>query len=245
MDPARLIAIGDVHGCAHALDTLLEAICPTAADQLVFLGDLIDQGKETRDVLNRILDLQNCTQVTLIQGNHEEMLFAARDNEQARRYWENCGGAATLHSYRLGAKLDDIPISHWSLLESSVPFFETDTTIFTHANYLPNVPMADQPGYQLRWSLFESGKARPHVSGKTIVVGHTEQISAEVLDLGFALCIDTACWKYGWLTAIDMHSHQVWQVSRWGVPRVPNEVTQRAKLLKILRPSPAANGWPS
>ncbi len=43
----RLITIGDVHGCVHALDALLAAIEPTRSDQLVFLGDLIDQGTAT------------------------------------------------------------------------------------------------------------------------------------------------------------------------------------------------------
>jgi serine/threonine protein phosphatase 1 len=133
-----------------------------------------------------------------------------------------------------------VPAAHWELLESGLPYFETDTWIFTHANYLPDVPMADQPGYQLRWSLFEAKKEQPHFSGKTIVVGHTEQKNAEILDLGFALCIDTVCWKYGWLTAIDMRTREVWQASRWGVLREPEEATHRHRLKELLRPSAVA-----
>ena len=105
----RLIAIGDVHGCAHALEALLETIQPTAHDTLVFLGDLIDQGRDSAAVLDRIIALQQQTQVVLIQGNHEEMMWSARENEGALRYWENCGGVSTLNSYRFGAVLDDIP----------------------------------------------------------------------------------------------------------------------------------------
>jgi serine/threonine protein phosphatase 1 len=237
MSSGRLIAIGDVHGCAHALDAVLDVMAPTADDHLVFLGDLVDQGKETKDVLARILELRERLPVTLIQGNHEEMMFAALENEQALRYWERCGGVATLNSYKFGAKLDDIPREHWALLESAVSYLETDDVILTHANYLADTPMADQPGYQLRWALFDSEKEQPHFSGKTVVVGHTEQKNAEVLDLGFALCIDTACWKYGWLTAIDMQSREVWQASRWGVMREPDEATHRGRLQEILRPS--------
>ena len=232
----RLIAIGDVHGCNLALEAVLNAIAPTPHDRLVFLGDLVDQGKETKDVLERIRNLQDTTQVTLIQGNHEEMMFAARENEPALRYWERCGGVPTLNSYRFGATLDEVPAVHWELLKSCQPYLETEHFIFTHAHYLPDLPMAEQPDYLLRWDLFEAAKERPHFSGKTVVVGHTEQKTAEFLDLGFALCIDTACWTYGWLTAIDMETREVWQASRWGVLRDPDEASQRELLKQLLKP---------
>jgi len=235
-----MIAIGDVHGCVHALDALLDAIEPASDDRIVFLGDLIDQGKESREVLERIIRLQRECQVVLIQGNHEEMLYAARENERALRYWENCGGVATLNSYRFGAKLADIPAEHWALLDSCVPYYETDEFIFTHANYVADLAMDEQPEYTLRWALFDPPKELPHFSGKTVVVGHTEQKNAEILDLGFAMCIDTACWKYGWLTAIDAPSREYWQASRWGMMRDSDEASQRGRLKEILRPGAVA-----
>ncbi len=236
MSSGRLIAVGDVHGCCHALDTVLDALVPTPDDRIVFVGDLVDQGKESREVLQRIIRLQQECHVVLIRGNHEEMMFAARESEAALRYWERCGGVATLNSYRFGGKLDDIPASHWALLESTIPYFETDDHIFTHANYLADVPMNEQPEYTLRWALFDAPKEQPHVSGKTVVVGHTEQKNSEILDLGFALCIDTACWKYGWLTAIDVLSREYWQASRWGVLREEGETIRRIRLKELLRP---------
>jgi serine/threonine protein phosphatase 1 len=236
MDSGRLIAIGDVHGCVHALDKLLEVMVPTSADRIVFLGDLVDQGKESREVLERILRLQQECQVVLIRGNHEEMMFAARENEPALRYWERCGGVATLNSYRFGATLAEIPAEHWALLESSVPYLETEQFIFTHANYDASLPMKEQPDYALRWELFDETKERPHLSEKNVVVGHTEQKSAEILDLGFAMCIDTACWKYGWLTAIDVEARDYWQASRWGVLREDNETSHRIRLKQLLKP---------
>jgi serine/threonine protein phosphatase 1 len=232
---SRLIAIGDVHGCVHALDALLEAIDPNAGDRLVFLGDLIDQGRDSRDVLDRIIELKARCSVTLIEGNHEEMLFAARDDEQALRYWEHCGGSATLNSYRFGGTPADIPPEHWDLLAECRPYYETDEHIFTHANYLPDVPMGLQPEYQLRWALFEPEGMEPHVSGKRVWVGHTEQVEGDILDLGFAACIDTACWRYGWLTAVDVLTNHVWQASRWGVLReqvTPGDSRQAALLLR-------------
>lgn len=232
-DPSRLIAIGDVHGCGHALDALVAEIAPARGDTLVFLGDLIDQGRDSRAVLERIFDLERQCQVVLIEGNHEEMMFAARNSEKALRYWENCGGVQTLNSYRFGGSLKDIPREHWQLLETARPYYETDSYIFTHANYLPDAAMSAQPDYQLRWALFEPQEARPHASGKPVVVGHTEQPNCEVLDLDFAICIDTACWRHGWLTAMELPSKRLWQASRWGMLRDPGEAPQRGRLPQL------------
>ena len=230
----RLIAIGDIHGCVDALDVLIEEIAPTSSDRLVFLGDLIDQGRDCSAVLDRLLHLQQQCDVVLIKGNHEEMILAAHESESTLRYWENCGGVATLNSYRFGAVLADIPPEHWALLESCQPYLETDEFLFTHANYLPDIPISRTDEYQLRWALFEPEEMRPHQSGRTVVVGHTEQRNSEILDLGFAICIDTACWRHGWLTALDCHSRSYCQASRWGVLRAAEEPTHRG-----LFPQPA------
>lgn len=233
----RLIAIGDVHGCVHALDALLDAIQPTPDDQLVFLGDLIDQGRDSREVLERLIDLKFQTKLVVIQGNHEEMLFAARRSEKALRYWENCGGVATLNSYRFGGNLSDIPEEHWAFLAEGIPYFETEAFVFTHANYVPDLPMKEQPGHDLRWALVEPEEMKPHGSGKPVIVGHSEQPTSEVLDLGFAICIDTACWRHGWLTAIDLPSKRLWQASRWGMLRASREPTHRGTLARVMQPA--------
>ena len=237
MDSAseRLIAIGDVHGCVHALDALLKAIAPSSSDRLVFLGDLIDQGRDSAAVLDRLIELRQRCQVVLIKGNHEEMLYSARESEKSLRYWEECGGVYTLNSYKFGAGLDVIPPEHWRLLSTSLPYYETDSFILTHANYDPNRPMNLQESYQLRWALFEPDEMQPHKSGKTVVVGHTEQRDCEILDLDFAICIDTACWRHGWLTALELNSRTLWQASRWGLLRDDDEPTHKGKLPQLVR----------
>jgi predicted phosphodiesterase len=235
----RLIAIGDVHGCAHALATLIDAIDPQPDDQIIMLGDLIDQGRDSAEVLDRLLELKTRCQLILIRGNHEEMLYAALESEQALRYWEQCGGVATLNSYRYLATLKNIPDEHWALLGECRDYYETDEFIFTHANYLSDLPMKSQPEYQLRWALLDRAEARPHGSGKTVIVGHTEQPDSEVLDLGFVICIDTACWRHGWLTALEVGPRRLWQASRWGVLRDPDEPHQRGRLSRLAPASSA------
>lgn len=93
--------------------------------------------------------------------------------------------------------------------------------------------MSMQPDHQLRWALLEPNEVHPHISGKTVVVGHTEQANSEVLDLGFVVGMDTACWRHGWLTALEAPTRHVWQASRWGMLRDQDETTHRGRLPRL------------
>jgi len=110
----------------------------------------------------------------------------------------------------------DIPERHWRFLERRRPFFETDTHLFVHANYLPGRPLKEQPGEVPRWRSLDDFVPGPHVSGKAAVVGHTPQTSGEVLNLGHLLCIDTFVQGDGWLTALDVATGKVWQADERG-----------------------------
>ena len=219
----RIIAIGDIHGCVHALDSLLEAIKPGAGDLVVVLGDFIDQGHETRSVVDTLIALRDRCTLVCLKGNHEEMLLAARTSEAALRYWEMCGGVQTLNSYRFGCTLDEIPTDHWEFVSGCRDYFETANHIFVHANFDPAAPLAEQKVHTLRWELFDPDVAQCHCSGKTVVVGHTEQKDGEILDLDCIKCIDTGCWRHGWLTALEVTSNHLWQASRFGFLRESNE----------------------
>src|SRR6185369_17673450 len=95
----RIIAVGDVHGCSAALASLVRAIDPTPLDTLVFLGDYIDRGPDSRGVLEQVIALaERCTVVPLL-GNHEEMLLAALEGQSELRYWLKFGGTEALASY--------------------------------------------------------------------------------------------------------------------------------------------------
>lgn len=187
------------------------------------LGDFIDQGFETRSVIETLMACQERCELVYLMGNHEEMLLAARSNEAALRYWEVCGGARTLSSYRFGGSLDDVPKDHWEFVEGGRDSYETANHIFVHANFDPDVSLAAQEPHALRWELLDPDFVRCHHSGKTVIVGHTEQKDGELLDLGCVKCIDTACWRYGWLTALEVNTGDVWQTSRFGQLREPNE----------------------
>jgi serine/threonine protein phosphatase 1 len=221
--PGRTVAIGDIHGCSLALSALLDAIKPEPEDDLVFLGDFIDRGPDSRGVLDMVIDLrQRCTVIPLL-GNHEEMLLASLNDRTALRLWLTCGGAEAIASYsgRLrppthpDALLNVIPEEHWYFLQTCRSYYETDTHLFVHGGYVPELPLDCQPTEALRWRVTNEN-AKPHCSGKIAIVGHTPQHSGEILDLGFLMCIDTNCCRGGWLTALDVQSRQVWQADAQG-----------------------------
>lgn len=213
----RTIAIGDIHGCRAALEALLDAVAPQPDDVLIVLGDMIDRGPDSRGVLQRLLSLRDECQLIPLLGNHEEMLLTAGQNAvggRQWRYWMEFGGDATLASY--GGEIGMIPPEHISFVFQCVPYHETETHLFLHANYLPHLALPEQGEFELRWLSLHEFLPGPHQSGKTAVVGHTAQTSGEVLRLDHLICIDTFCHGGGWLTALDVDSLQVWQADLQG-----------------------------
>ncbi len=226
---ARTIAIGDIHGCLLALDALLAAIDPQLEDVIVTLGDYVDRGWDSRGVLERLIILADQCNLVPILGNHDDMLLRARYSAHLSAFI-SMGGIATLASYGASSPpdLNMIPDDHFAFLETCLDYFETETHIFLHATYLPHLPMSQQPGLALRWESLRDCVPGPHHSGKTVIVGHTSQRSGEILDLGHIKCIDTRCYGGGWLTALDVHTGQVWQADRDGRLR-KRTMTARAR----------------
>ncbi len=151
----RLIAIGDIHGCIHALEALLEAIQPAASDQVVVLGDFIDGGRDTKAVIDRLMALERECRLVTILGNHEEMLLGALENPKLIPQWLDSGGIYTLNSYRYLGGMDAISPEHVEFIRRAKAWHETNEFFFTHANYDPDLPLPEQPVYLLRWAVLE------------------------------------------------------------------------------------------
>ena len=111
---------------------------------------------------------------------------------------------------------ESVPDNHLAFLRNCRSFYETESHIFVHANYLPHLPLEQQPKRYLRWEFLDAQLVHPHYSGKIAIVGHTTQRSGEILDLGFIKCIDTYCYGGGWLTALELNSGRVWQANKQG-----------------------------
>lgn len=223
----RTIAIGDIHGCADALAAVIDAVVPGPQDEVILLGDLIDRGPESRRVLDELIALDKHCRLIPLLGDHEEMLLDALRDSACVEKWLRCGGDQTLRSYHWAPGMPNRPLADWipqphrELLSGCRPFHETATHLFVHAGVVPELPMQEQPGLALRWRVTNARMARPHSSGKVVVVGHTPQRSGEMLDLGFLLCIDTNCARGGWLTALDIGTGNAWQADSKGRLRPP------------------------
>jgi serine/threonine protein phosphatase 1 len=212
----RIIAIGDIHGCSTALAALIDAIKPRPEDVLVTLGDYINRGPDSRGVLDLLIDLARRCRLIPLLGNHDQMLLDVRSGKHPLFWLLEIGGTTTLDSYGPGRDLDLIPADHYAFLEACLDFYETDTHIFVHANYFPDIPMDEQHVGTLRWESLRDMTPGPHESGKTVIVGHTSQKGGEILDLGHLVCIDTYCHGGGWLTALDVMTGEAWQANRNG-----------------------------
>jgi serine/threonine protein phosphatase 1 len=216
MEAGRILAIGDIHGCSRALDGVLEMVAPTEQDHLIFLGDYVDRGPDSRGVIERLCGLSLTHKIVPLMGNHEVMMLSARRDISWARDWLRVGGLETLDSY--GAQTtNDIPESHWNFLNACLPYYETDTHIFVHAGADPEWDMEDQTDDNLYWVKFH--QVAPHKSWKTIICGHTAQKTGIPLDKGFAICIDTWVYGEGWLTCLDVINRHVWQASQSGARR--------------------------
>ena len=151
---SKIYAIGDVHGCNSLLIKLLAAINPQKHDTVIFLGDVIDRGEDSKGVLDTIIQYQSICQVILIQGNHEEMMLGAVQEKEYLKYWLKFGGIETLQSFDVVISqqgLRQIPYEYYKLLKSSLPYHETENFIFTHATPLPHLPINQQTDEGLRW----------------------------------------------------------------------------------------------
>lgn len=216
--PGRLLALGDVHGCSTALSTLIQAIDPQPDDTIVTLGDYVDWGPDSRSVIRQLIELSARCRLVPLLGNHEELLLQALESDSALRAWLDLGGEQTLLSYPYDGT-NIIDPAHVRFIQGCRDYLETEDSIFTHANVDPDLPMDRQPALKLRWEFVDPAQQRPHVSGKTIFVGHTPQTSGEVLDLGSLRCIDTDCSRGGWLSAYDASHQRLVQSNESGMVR--------------------------
>lgn len=216
----RTLAIGDIHGCHAALLALLKQVAITSTDRVIFLGDYIDRGPASREVVETLLTLKNSSAPVFLRGNHEVMILTAREDFTKNNSWQACGGFETVCSY--GAKYRSdwssrIPDSHWEFFEATQKFFETDTHIFVHGCLDPDLDMAVQPDWILYWENF--GQLKPHLSGKRVICGHTSQLSGKPANSGHAICIDTGAATGGWLTCLEVDSGSYWQANERGQTR--------------------------
>lgn len=172
----RIFAIGDIHGCLNKLQDLMDKIdIDIKKDTLVFIGDYIDRGKHSYEVVEYLLNLKRrFQQIVFLKGNHEEMLEKYLAGFDKITYLVN-GGQQALDSYMNNSRKPDgpqIPREHLSFFNSLQLFYETEDYIFVHAGLKNKVPLEQQKTEDLLW--IRSKFIRSDFNfGKQVVFGHT------------------------------------------------------------------------
>jgi serine/threonine protein phosphatase 1 len=223
----RLIyAVGDVHGRFDALTVLLEKIRGDAHARrsseppvIVFLGDYVDRGPQSREVIETVLSLKPADdfEVVALLGNHEQMLLDFLGDASIGSRWTLYGGAATLSSYgveapRLAADSEGwervrsafentLPASHLSFIRQLDTLKVIGDFVFVHAGIRPGVSLSDQRRDDLLWirGPFLDSNARHE---KVVVHGHTP--SQEPFDGSYRIGVDTGAYATGLLTAVRL-----------------------------------------
>ena len=206
----RQIAVGDIHGCFDLLKTLIEEIIRFTPDEdmLIFMGDYIDRGKQSKEVIQYLSALKKKLpdKVILLKGNHEDLAYnalTAQDPGKDMMFWRINGGADTVISFG-GIKNSGeylIPF-----IESLQFYYENDTHIFVHAG-IPNGkdPSTATPEEML-WDRDFS-----YDGEKTLVVGHTAKSVVTKFNHGKIICVDTGAFMTGILSAYDVINNKVYK----------------------------------
>ncbi|ESU22902.1 hypothetical protein FEDK69T_18070 [Flavobacterium enshiense DK69] len=181
----RIIVVADIHGDDEKFRKALKSVSLKKTDKLVLLGDLIDRGKNSKNVLDTLLLLKSngFENIIYIRGNHEQMLLDSIENEDKEYIWIKNGGDKTLKSFRANYS-NQIPEIYIDLLKSSILYYELENYFFVHAglNFELEDPLEDT--HSLMWirdvsiDLYKNSS----FSSKKIIHGHTPIEKSKILD---------------------------------------------------------------
>lgn len=228
--PPLIYAVGDVHGCLDALKALEAKISADAAGEpgekwLVMLGDYVDRGPQSAQVLDHLTAPPPAGFVRIcLRGNHEAAMLAALEDGARIERWLAFGGEATLASYGLNAtqistlagagkarsKLQllqaYVPDEHVAFLTGLPVMLSVPGYVFVHAGLRPGVPLERQRDSDLLW-IRDEFLVADHDFGVVVVHGHTPAVEPFLSPRRIG--IDTGCFASGRLTGLRVDANGV------------------------------------
>ena len=220
-------AIGDIHGRCDLLERLIQKITADAGDEaseLIFLGDYVDRGPQSREVIDYLTSSKTLSRFdcTFLMGNHEATMLQFLDNPGVGPSWSSFGGYETLLSYGVRTstlqKTPEVwqdasdqlraalPQSHLDFLKGLELFVQRGDYLFVHAGVDPEKPFENQGEAEFLWirDAFLSSH-RPHPW--KVVHGHTPEPAphADRRRIG----VDTGAYQTGVLTAAHISTRGV------------------------------------
>jgi len=223
-------AIGDVHGRLDLLEDLVAHIREDVAQHpsdsarsLIFLGDYVDRGPESRGVVDAVMSdlLPGFTTVRLM-GNHEEAMLSFLDGESDGLDWLSFGGLETLLSYGVplrslpnsgeavkalqAALIEAVPERHVAFFRNCLLHYSVGDYLFVHAGVRPGIPLEKQTQTDLLWIRDDFLRVRVPLPGRVVVHGHT------ICDLpqnrSQRINIDTGAFVSGRLTCLVLRGNE-------------------------------------
>lgn len=177
----KTFVFGDIHGCRKQFAELMDKINPDPVrDTLVFLGDYIDRGPDSKGVVDELKSLRlTFKKMIALKGNHEDAFLnylAGRERE----FFLTIGGRQTLKSYGVVDQQQAIdktciPTDHLDFFNNLLPYWEDDKYIYVHAGLQPGVHLSQQSSHWLLWSDGNQMLEQDYDFGKCVVFGHTVQ----------------------------------------------------------------------
>jgi serine/threonine protein phosphatase 1 len=223
----RVYAIGDIHGRIDLLrgvferiDASLEAY-PVKHALHIFLGDYIDRGPNSREVIEAVLERKKQHAVISLKGNHESFAVQMLSDPSILSDWSQSGGVNTLLSYGVRPSTRDepqqdkdiaaafgqaLPESHRNFIQSLPLSFTCGDYFFTHAGVRPGVPLNEQREQDLLW-IREDFLLHEEDFGKVIVHGHTPAAEPDIRPN--RINIDTGAYATGRLTCLVLQGDRL------------------------------------
>lgn len=223
----RIVAIGDIHGRLDLLHDLLERIIATLAvrpalrTRCVILGDFIDRGAHSRELIEMFRSLKS-RDLVVLKGNHEAALVDAMlGDHHAAEVWARFGGIETLASFGVDVTAIDVEDSSELIacIRAAIPegvgkwlarlplTFRAGGYVFVHAGIRPGVPINRQAASDLLW-IREAFTESDADHGAVIVHGHSIR-EAGVEITANRICVDTGAYRTGRLSAVVLEGDQI------------------------------------
>ena len=197
--------VGDVHGMYENLLKLLDKLPLGKTDEIVFLGDYIDRGPNSKGVVDLLIDLSKYHNTVFIRGNHEDMMLKCLKLGDCLT-WHFNGADATLRSFggveRMKKYLD--------FFESLKIFHEKGIFLMVHGGVKPGIPLKDQDEFDMLWIRDEFIYSVEPLPGRVVVFGHTPM--DRPLISNDKIGIDTGCVYGGHLTSVRLEDLEIFQV---------------------------------
>lgn len=218
----KCYVIGDIHGCLNELACLLENLPLEPFDRLIFLGDYVDRGPDSKGVVSYLIEWQQKgdQEIIFLKGNHEDMFlsYLGLPGKYGEMFLIN-GGGATLASYGVSAgesspehALSLIPGSHLEFFKGLKNYYLTEPFLCVHAGIHPSKPLSQQIEEELLWIRDEFILNR-HPLPYTVLFGHTPR--TEVLfDLPYKVGLDTGLVYGNELSCLELHEKVLFQIGR-------------------------------